>query len=67
MESRRASLRSLLPLVAMVQPADPGQFNHLSALDRLVLDQPCARSVLAKAIIGSVAVVIVKIGGEKPL
>ena len=57
-----APLRSLFPLVAMVQPTDTGQFNHLTTFRRLGLDRTFKRSVFPEAIMGSVAVVIVKIG-----
>ena len=60
-------LRSLFPLVAMVQPADSGQLNHLTAMGRFGLDWTLIRSVLAEAIVGSVVVVIVNLGQKDSL
>jgi len=50
----------------MVQPTDSRQLNDLAALGRIGLDRTFKRSVLAEAIMGSVVVVIVKIGREDP-
>ena len=57
-----ASLRSFLPLVPMVQPADPGQLNHLTTFRWLKLDVAFTWSVFREAIMGSVVMIVVKIG-----
>jgi len=62
-----APLRSLFPLVAMVQPTDPGQFNHLATFRWLRLERTFTGSVFLKAIMGPVVVVIVKIGRKDSL
>ena len=61
------SLRSLFPLVAMVQPTDPGQLNHLATLLWLRLERTFTGSVFLKAIMDSVVVAIVKIGRKDSL
>jgi hypothetical protein len=48
----------------MVQPTDPGRFNQPPTLDRFVLDRAQARSVLAKAKMSSVIMVVADIGRE---
>ena len=51
----------------MVEAADSRQLNHHTTLLWLRLDRTFKRSILAEAIVGSVVVVIVKIGREESL
>ncbi len=51
----------------MMQSADPGQLNHLSALGRPGLGRALNGSVFAESIMGSVIMIILKIRDQNPL